>query len=248
MAKLGLAAVLAIAPLAAGTGAAVAAGTPQGPDVAVSQAGNYPIFAVDNTNFSVTWKSAGTADVTGVTRLTVDLPAGLTTSGALMYSTPYDYTFSQTVSPDGRHLVALFTGTRAPGRSDFMKVQVSSRGPARPSGTIRVTAANRGDTDASDNVSAYLLGTGPQPSPTPAAPGLGAIGTTTGPAAGGTAVTLTGTNLDDGFVLFGDQPAAGGCAGTSCTVTAPAGSGSVPVTVVTPGGHADAPAVFSYTP
>ncbi|MFB6891548.1 IPT/TIG domain-containing protein [Kitasatospora sp. NPDC056327] len=246
----GLAAALAVTTLT--TGAALAAPataattTVSGPDVTVTQAGNYPIFPVDSTNFAVTWKSTGTADVTGVTRLTVDLPPGLTTDGALMYSTPYDYTFSQTVSPDGRRLEAVFTGTRAPGRSDFMKVMVRSHGTP-PSGVITVTAANKDDVDPSDNVSRYQLGSGLLPAVTPAAPTVTGTTPGTGPAAGGTAVTISGTGLTNGFALFGNTPATGSCTATACTVTAPAGTGSVPVTLVTPGGSAAASS-FTYTP
>ncbi|MFB8242254.1 IPT/TIG domain-containing protein [Kitasatospora purpeofusca] len=249
----GLAAALAVTTLTVAA-AAVATAAPtavatavSGPNVTVTQAGNYPIFPVDNTSFSVTWKSTGTADVTGVTRLTVDLPPGLTTTGALMYSTPYDYTFTQTVSPDGRRLEAVFTGTRAPGRSDFMKVQVSSHG-TRPSGVITVTAANKDDADPSDNVSRYLLGSGLQAPVTPAAPAVTALAPSTGPAAGGTAVTITGTGLTNGFALFGSTPASGSCTDTACVVTAPAGSGTVPVTLVTPGGSATTPTAFVHTP
>ncbi|MEU1507309.1 IPT/TIG domain-containing protein [Kitasatospora sp. NPDC005748] len=249
----GLTAALAVATLTAGTasaGAATPAATAArtaatGPNVSVTQAGNYPIFPVDNTNFSVTWTSSGTADLTGVTHLTVELPAGLTTSGAAITSLP-DYSFTETVSPDGRRLDAFFTGTRAPGRSEFMKVYVASHGTG-PTGTIKVTAANRNDTDPSDNVSDHLLGSGPQTPAAPPVPAVTGIGTTTGPGTGGTAVTLTGTGLDNGFVLFGDALATGGCTGTTCTVTAPGGAGSAPVTVVTPGGSAAAPHAFDYT-
>ncbi|MFJ9953534.1 IPT/TIG domain-containing protein [Kitasatospora sp. NPDC091207] len=253
----GLTAALAVATLTAGTVAAQAAATAApvaaatartavaGPNVSVTQAGNYPIFPVDSTNFSVTWTSTGTADLTGTTHLTVELPPGLTTNGASITSFP-DYTFTETVSPDGRRLDAWFTGNRAPGRSEFMKVYVASHG-TRPSGTIKVTAANLNDADPSDNVSTYLLGSGPQAPVTQAAPVVTGIGTVTGPGAGGTAVTLTGTNLDNGFVLFGDTVATGSCTSTGCAVTAPGGSGSTPVTVVTPGGAAAAPAAFDYT-
>ncbi|MGV9271000.1 IPT/TIG domain-containing protein [Kitasatospora sp. NPDC003701] len=249
----GVTAALAVATLTAGTVVADAATTASptartavtGPNVSVTQAGNYPIFPVDNTNFSVTWTSSGTADLTGVTHLTVELPPGLTTNGATITSFP-DYSFTETVSPDGRRLDAFFTGNRAPGRSEFMKVYVASHG-TRPSGTIKVTAANRNDANPADNVSTYLLGSGPQAPATQAAPAVTGISTVTGPGTGGTAVTLTGTNLDNGFVLFGGSVAAGACTATGCTVTAPGGTGSTPVTVVTPGGSAAAPAAFDYT-
>ncbi|MBP0454452.1 IPT/TIG domain-containing protein [Kitasatospora sp. RG8] len=246
----GLAAALAATTLAAGAAVSVAATTARtavtGPNVSVTQAGNYPIFPVDNTNFAVTWTSNGTADLTGPTRLTVDLPPGLTTSGAAFTAAPADYTFTETVSPDGRRLEAVFTGTRAPGRSEFMKVYVASHG-TKPSGAITVTVANAGDSDPSDNVSTYLLGSGLQPRATAPAPAVTGIGTTTGPGTGGTAVTVSGSHLSNGFVLFGGTPANGSCTDTACTVTAPGGSGSAPVTVVTPGGSATAPAAFDYT-
>ncbi|MFH8345477.1 IPT/TIG domain-containing protein [Streptomyces sp. NPDC018045] len=228
--------------------AATAPATADGPDVAVSQAGNYPTRPNSHGNFSVSWTSVGTADTTGVTRLTVDLPPGLKTGGALMYSTPYDYTFDQTVSPDGRHLEATFRGTRVPGRGDFMKVQVSS-GAARPSGVIRAAVANRADVDSADNVSTYTVNGPQQPAEVPDRPVVTGIDTTTGPGAGGTAVTVTGTGLDTGFVLFGSAEATTShCTATRCAVTTPGGSGSVPVTVVTPGGAVEAPGDgFTYT-
>ncbi|MEU7257253.1 IPT/TIG domain-containing protein [Streptomyces rimosus] len=232
----------ALAADAAGPGA-----TATGPDIAVSQAGNYPTQPNSYGNFSVQWTSVGTADAAGITHLTVDLPPGLRTSGALMYSTPYDYTFSERVSPDGRHLEATFRGTRVPGRGDFMKVQVSS-GAERPSGVIRATVANRDDVNPANNVSTYTVNGPQQPAEVPDRPVVTAIDTVTGPGAGGTAVTLTGTGLDTGFVLFGGEEAKNvSCTATQCTATSPGGSGSVPVTVVTPGGAAGAPSGFVYT-
>ncbi|MFF0415831.1 IPT/TIG domain-containing protein [Kitasatospora sp. NPDC004745] len=251
LAKVGLAAALSVTTLAAGAAGATAAPaavrSASAQHVTVSQAGNYPIFAHDSTNFSVTWTSAGTADLTGPTHLTVDLPPGVTTSGAAFYNTPYDYTFTETVSPDGRHLEAVFTGTRKPGVSNFMKVYVATNGTAPATGPITVTVGNPNDTDPTGHVSTYLLGTGPQPPTTQAAPAVTGLGTTTGPGAGGTAVTVNGSNLAHGMVLVGGVPAGGGCTDTACTVTTPGGSGSVPVSVVTPGGTATAPVTFDYT-
>ncbi|MFC5719246.1 IPT/TIG domain-containing protein [Streptomyces gamaensis] len=229
--------------------AAVAADGPapgsSGPDVAVDLSGLHPMKPGDNGNFSVSWTSVGTEDVTGVTRLTLDLPPGITTHGALMYSTPYDYVFSETVSPDGRHLDATFTGSIAPGRRHFMKVQFAA-GPQLPTGTVTATVANSADTDPGNNVAMYDFGdpsrqATPQPEPV-----VTSLDTTTGPGAGGTAVTVRGRELGHGFVLFGDEPARGSCADTVCTVTAPGGSGTVPVDVVTPGGAVQA-GTYAYT-
>ncbi|MER6303467.1 IPT/TIG domain-containing protein [Kitasatospora sp. NPDC001539] len=258
LAKAGLAAALSVTVLSTGAAVATAAPViatpapatapaPSAQHVTVSQAGNYPVFAHDSTNMGVTWTSAGTADLTGPTHLTVDLPPGVTTSGALFYNTPYDYTFAETVSPDGRHLEAVFTATRTPGSSNFMKVYLATNGTAPATGPITVTVGNPNDTDPTGHVSTYLLGTGPQPPTVQGAPAVAALGTTTGPGAGGTALTVSGTDLAHGMVLVGGVPAAGSCTDTACTVTTPGGSGSAPVSVVTPGGTATAPAAFDYT-
>ncbi|GAA1069031.1 hypothetical protein GCM10009665_75630 [Kitasatospora nipponensis] len=209
--------------------------------------GNYPFLANSSGNMSVTWTSVGSVAYSGVTQVTLDLPPGITTDGVLMYSTPADYVFTETISPDGRHVTAYFTGTRSPGRSDFMKVNLRS-GAAKPSGTVTATVANRGDVNPANDVVAQDVTGVNQAAAVPPAPTVTALSATTGPGTGGTAVTVTGSNLDNGFVLFGDTPAtSSSCAGTSCTATAPGGSGSVAVTVVTPGGHADAASAFGYT-
>ena len=58
-----------------------------------------------------------------------------------------------------------------------------------------------------------------------------------GPAAGGTAVTVTGLDLTGGSVSFGGTTATGvSCSASSCTATSPGGTGTVDVTVTTPGG------------
>lgn len=217
----------------------------QGPDVSVGQAGNYPTRPGDSGNFSVSWKSEGSQDVTGVTHLTVDLPPGLRTSGALMYSTPYDYTFTETVSPDGRHLDATYVGTMVPGRSHFMKVQVTA-GAGTPSGVIRATVANAEDVNPQNNVSTYTLNGASEPPAAAPEPVVTGVDTVTGPGAGGTTVTVTGFGLDSGVVLFGDDAARTSCTNTMCTAVAPGGTGAVPLDVLTPGGAAEA-GQFTYT-
>jgi N-acetylneuraminic acid mutarotase len=84
--------------------------------------------------------------------------------------------------------------------------------------------------------------------PPPPAPVVTAIAPTSGPAAGGTVVTVTGTNLSGGTVAFGS--AAGTnvtCGATSCTATAPAGTGTVDVRVTTAGGTTAAVSADQYT-
>ncbi|MGW7586246.1 IPT/TIG domain-containing protein [Kitasatospora sp. NPDC054768] len=261
LAKAGLAAALSVTTLATGaalvTGATAAAAAPaalaattstSAQHVTVSQSGNYPGGFFTTGNMSAGWTSSGTADLTGPTHFTVDLPPGVTTDGAMFYSTPYDYTFSSTLSPDGRHLEAVLNGTRVVGKYEFMKLSLRTTPGVPIAGVITVTAANPNDTDPTGHISRYDLGTRSLlPATVQAAPAVTGLGTTTGPGAGGTAVTVGGTDLANGMVLVGGVPAPGSCTDTSCTVTTPGGSGSAPVTVVTPGGTAAAPAAFDYT-
>ncbi|MCD9140760.1 IPT/TIG domain-containing protein [Streptomyces albireticuli] len=209
-------------------------------DLSVSQAGNYPTESNRDGSFSVTWRSEGAQDITGLTRLTVELPPGITTQGALMYSTPYDYTFTETVSPDGRRLTAWYYGTMVPGRSHFMKVKVTAAGTGKPSGEIRATVANVSDLDTRNNVSTVTLGGSGGSPAIPPEPVVTGMDTRTGPGTGGTVVTITGRNLDDGFVDFGHDKATGSCTSTGCVVTTPPGWGVTPVDVATPGGGASA--------
>ncbi len=87
------------------------------------------------------------------------------------------------------------------------------------------------------------------PSSTPP-PVVTGISPTSGPAAGGTSVTVTGTSLTGGTVAFGANAATGvSCGATSCTATSPAGTGTVNVEVTTSGGTSAATAAdkFTYT-
>jgi hypothetical protein len=71
------------------------------------------------------------------------------------------------------------------------------------------------------------------------APTITAIAPTSGPAAGGTGVTLTGTGFTGATaVTFGSTPAASFSVSsdTSISAVSPAGTGTVDVTVTTPGG------------
>jgi hypothetical protein len=82
----------------------------------------------------------------------------------------------------------------------------------------------------------------------PSGPTVSSINPTSGPAAGGTTVTITGTGFTNVTgVSFGSTAASGFTvdSDTQITATSPAGSGTVNVTVTTPNGTASAQ--FTYT-
>lgn len=80
-------------------------------------------------------------------------------------------------------------------------------------------------------------------------PTIGTVTPTSGPASGGTAVTITGTNLDaTDSVTFGGTPAPFSVinAGTLSAVTPPGAEGAVDVVVTNPAGSATAVDAFTY--
>ncbi|MCU1458139.1 MAG: Ig family protein, partial [Actinomycetia bacterium] len=97
----------------------------------------------------------------------------------------------------------------------------------------------------------------------PPAPAITGVSPASGPSAGGTSVTITGTNLTGASAVKFGATAAGSFtvnSATSITATAPAGTGTVDVTVAGPGGtsvtgaadrftyNAPAPAVTGVSP
>ncbi|MFC9235381.1 IPT/TIG domain-containing protein [Streptomyces decoyicus] len=114
--------------------------------------------------------------------------------------------------------------------------QITATAPAG-SGTVQVTVTGPGGT--SNGV--------PFTYTSVSAPVLSSVVPSSGPAAGGTTVTLTGTGLATAnAVRFGATPAASFTvvSDTHITAVAPAGTGTVPVTVTTPGGTSNG---ISYT-
>jgi len=143
-------------------------------------------------------------------------------------------TGSITVTIIGTNLVgasgATFGGTPATSVSVINATAVSAITPAHAAGSVNVLVTTPNGTATGTNVYKYV-------SP----PTITGISPTLGPLDGGTAVTITGTNLADATVLFGSNPATVTTPGTtSIVVTSPAGSaaGAVTVTVTTPGGSA----------
>jgi len=114
-------------------------------------------------------------------------------------------------------------------------------------GTVDITVTVAGMTSATTAADQFTYTGGP--------PTVTSVNPATGPAAGGTVVTITGTRFSTNpgatAVTFGGWPAtAVSCASTtSCSATSPAGSGTIDVTVTVSGltsatGAAD---LFAYT-
>jgi subtilisin family serine protease len=101
------------------------------------------------------------------------------------------------------------------------------------SGTVDVTVSAPGGQSATVPGDRFTY-----VSPPPPPPAVTAVSPSTGPQAGGTSVTITGSNLDGATgVEFGSQGAAIiDVSATSITATAPPGSGTVDVSVTTPAG------------
>ncbi len=99
------------------------------------------------------------------------------------------------------------------------------------SGTVDVRVSTTGGTSPTSGADRFTY------QAPPAQPVVSGVSPNTGPAAGGTQVTVSGSNLSSGSVAFGATAATGvACSASSCTATAPAGSGTVDVRVSTTGG------------
>ncbi|MGI8801347.1 MAG: IPT/TIG domain-containing protein [Solirubrobacteraceae bacterium] len=143
------------------------------------------------------------------------------------------------------------TGYEGPGTSfgaistDMMSGTVSFSPPIPPGGSAYFSLE--------DTLSATDITPGP-PSPNPmGAPTVTGLSPSSGPEAGGTPVTITGTGFTGATAVgFGSAPATAFTVDspTQITATAPPGSGTVDVTVTTPGGKSPtAPAdLYAYIP
>ncbi|MGY1942887.1 beta strand repeat-containing protein, partial [Nocardia asiatica] len=155
-----------------------------------------------------------------------------------------------TVTLTGANLTATtavtFGGTPASSFTVVSNTQITAVAPAG-TGTVSVTARTPGGT--SNGVSyTYLL-----------VPTLASVVPNTGPVEGGDTVVLTGTNLTGATAVRFGAVAAGSfsvLSDTQISAVVPAGTGTVPVTVVTPTGtsngvlytYGEAPAVVAVVP
>ena len=195
--------------------------------------------------------SAGTVDVT------VTSPGGTSaTSSADQYTyvaAPTVTSINPTAGPTAGGNTVTITGTNFTGTTavSFGQVaatsftinsatSISAIAPAEGAGTVNIAVTTPGGASASTSADQYTY---------TAAPTVTAVNPTSGPTAGGTSITVTGTNLSGATaVLFGSTPATSYTvtSSTQISATAPAGAGVVDVTVTTPGGTSATSAADRY--
>ena len=160
---------------------------------------------------------------------------GLTTGGEPVTITGTNLTGATAVTIGGANATAVVVVSPT---SITCDTPPGATGPAR---TVAVTTP-----DGSGSLPLAFTYTNPPP----LAPTVTGVAPATGPEAGGTPVTITGTNFTGATqATFGGTPATAFtvASDTSITCTTPAGTGVVPVAVTGPGGTGPLPAAFTYT-
>ncbi len=200
---------------------------------------------------------------TGTVDVTVTTPAGaspVSSADRFSYYAPGLPTITRVSPASGPATggsAVVITGTNLTGGTVFFggKPAVTSSCTAATSCTAVTPAAPAGAVDVGVETSAgkSALGTADHYDyVNPPAPAISAVSPASGPASGGTNVTVTGSNLAGGTVNFGPTSGLGSeCTATSCTAVAPAATAglSADITITTPGGTSKAvPADrFSYS-
>jgi len=202
-----------------------------------------PAGAAGTVNVTVT--TAGGTSATGAANqftyvtpapvvATVTPSSGTTAGGTVVTLTGTDFLFTNDVSFGGVS-AANFVVTSA--------TSIIATAPSRAAGTINITVTTPGGTSATGASNQFTYVT---PAPT-----VASVSPTSGTTAGGTVVTLTGTNFTGATgVSFGATAATSFTvnSATSITATAPAGAaGTVNVTVTTPGGTSSTSAANQFT-
>jgi hypothetical protein len=188
--------------------------------------------------YTVTFKASATGGLSNAAESTVTIvfPAG-TGLASLTSATLTDTTTGQTVALANNSstttLTFFLTGGSVVHAGDHLSATLagaSNPGSASSSDTTKVSTSS----DITPVTSCpYYIGTGP------AAPCVTSVSPKSGPAAGGTSVTISGINFTGATaVRFGTAAGTGVVvsSATSITATSPAGTGTVNVTVTTPAG------------
>ena len=196
------------------------------------------------------------AGAAGAVDVTVTTPGGTSAAGA---NDRYTYTDGPVVTsitpsagPTGGGTTVTISGTKLVGATavrfgttdatTFNVVstnEVTATAPAHTAATVDVVVTTVGGTSPTGVSDEYTFA---------AAPTVTSITPVFGPSLGGTPVTIVGTNLAGATVEFGNTPVSPDTnTATLITATSPAGSGSVPVKVTTPGGS-DSSHQFTFVP
>jgi LysM repeat protein len=173
-------------------------------------------------------------------------PAAVTTNTTL--TGIYCFTYAGPATAVADFTTRFNSAIEAVNRLNFPDGKFSSWFAAAPSFST-ITSLNSGDVicvAAAAGTSVFDTSRNTQPSPAPA---ITSLNVSTGPAAGGTAVVITGTGFTGATgVTFGGTPARAFSVVNSTTInaTTPAGSGSVAVVVLHAAGNATRAAGFTY--
>jgi hypothetical protein len=212
--------------------------------------GTTPANLIVNSDSSITaWAPAGTA---GTVDITVTTP-----SGTSSISSADHYTYSAASAPavssigttsggaaGGTQVVLSGSGFTGAYQVNFGSIavydvtvnsdsQITVFSPPEPVGTFDVTVVTAAGTSALSSSDRYSY-------TSVSAPAVSSLGTSSGTTAGGTSVTITGTNLTAATaVWFGSTAATSFTVNSDTSITAiapPGATGTVDVTVATPGG------------
>ncbi|MGO9880317.1 MAG: IPT/TIG domain-containing protein [Acidimicrobiales bacterium] len=243
-------------PSAGGTSVTVTGTNLTGASAVDFGSGNTASFTV-NSSTSIT---ATSPSGSGTVNVTVTTSGGTSATSA---ADQFSYVAAPTVSsvspssgPSGGGTSVTVTGTGFTGTSavkfgntaaaTFTVNNSSSITATSPSGsgTVNVTVTTAGGTSATSAADQFLY---------TLVPTVTSVSPSAGPLAGGTSVTVTGTNLTGASAVdFGSGNTASFTvnSSTSITATSPSGSGTVNVTVTTAGGTSATSAAdqFSYVP
>ncbi|MFE2179744.1 IPT/TIG domain-containing protein, partial [Streptomyces sp. NPDC059455] len=201
-----------------------------------------PNFALSFTVVSATQITAVAPPGSGTVQITVTTPGGTSNGVAFGYAAAPTLTgISPATGPVGGGTTVTLTGTNLLGAtavrfgavnaSSFTVVSATQITVVAPpgSGTVQVTVTTPGGTSSGLSYSYVAV----------PAPVLTSVSPAQGPTGGGNTVTLTGSGFTGATVVcFGSTPASSFTvvSATQITAVAPPGSGTVQVTVTTPGG------------
>jgi len=213
-----------------------------------------------NSATQITAVSPASTGGSGTVDVKVTTPGGTSVTSSAdrftyVYALPAITSISPTSGPTTGGTLVTITGSNFTGASKVLfgtipasiktvsDTQITAVSPAG-SGTVDVKVTTPGGTSAVSSVDRFTY----VPAPT-----VTGISTNTGPAAGGTTVIITGSNFTGASkVLFGSVPATSFTVNSAMQITAvsPAGSGTVDVTVTTPGGISATSSAdrFTYVP